>query len=200
MDLVAVKSDGKTSLVAGLEPAQENGAYVVKSKPFEDNGHVLLAGRYDNGFWIKTADGLYRNVTRRLVPDATDSIWSSKFAKAITGPDAPWQTALGHDLEIVPLSDPAAMKPGESLRLRVLFQGKPLAGAEVERGDGVTALAEKDIPRFATDGDGIASVPIVMAGPQLLVIDHRVMPSATPDQANADLFNATLWFTIAKRP
>lgn len=199
LDLVAVKSDGKTSLLAGIAPTQENGAYVVTSRPFEDNGHILLAARYDNGFWIKTADGQYRNVTRRLVPDAADSMWSSKFAKAITGPDAPWQTVLGHDLEIVPLSDPAALKPGQTLRLRIMFHGKPLAGAQVERGDGVTAVPEQDIPRFVSDSDGNASVPIVTAGPQLLVIDHRVTPSATPDQANADFFNATLWFTVEKR-
>jgi nickel transport protein len=106
---------------------------------------------------------------------------------------------LGHDLEIVPLSDPAATRPGQTLRLRVLFQGKPLAGAEVERGDGTTAVPEKDIPRFATDREGIAAVPIVNSGPHLMVIDHKVAPSATPDQANTDLFNATLWFSVGSR-
>ena len=131
----------------------------------QDSGNLLLAARYDNGFWIKMADGLYRNATRRLVPDAADSMWSGKFAKALTGPDALWENVLGHDLEIVPLSDPNKAKPGQTLRLRVLFHGKPLPGAGVERGDGVTAVAEKDTPRFATDADGIASVPVVKAGP-----------------------------------
>jgi len=45
---------------------------------------------------------------------------------------------------------------GQTLRVKVLFQGKPLSGADVERGDGTTVVAEKDIPRFATDADGIA--------------------------------------------
>lgn len=96
----------------------------------------------------------------------------------------------------MPLSDPKKVKPGQTLRLKVLFEGKPLAGAEVERGDGFTVVTEKDIPRFKTDADGIASVPLVKTGPYLLVIDHRVSPSATPDQANADMYNATLWFTV----
>ena len=39
---------------------------VAQSRPFGDDGHTLLAARYDNGFWIKTADGLYRNATRRF--------------------------------------------------------------------------------------------------------------------------------------
>lgn len=196
LDLIAVKADGRTSLLAGVAPAQENGVYIVTSRPFEDSGHILTATRYDNGFWIRTADGAYRNVTRRLVPDAADSLWSSKFAKAITGPGSPWQTVLGHDLELVPLADPGAVTPGQSLKLQVLFLGKPLAGAEVERGDGVTVVPEKDIPRFTTDAEGIASIPIVKSGPLLLVIDHKVTPSKTADQANSDLYTATLWFTV----
>jgi nickel transport protein len=107
---------------------------------------------------------------------------------------------LGHDLEIVPLSDPDRTKPGQNLRVKVLFRGKPLAGAEVERGDGITAVPEKDIPRFKTDDEGVASVPIVGTGAHLLVIDHKVTPSAVPDQANSDLFNATLWFEVELRP
>ena len=196
LDLVAIAPDGVSSLLSGLARAQDHGVPVVESRPFADSGNLMLAARYDNGFWVKTADGLYRNATRRLVPDAVESLWSSKFAKALTGPDAPWQKTLGHDLEIVPLSDPDKAKPGQTLRLKVLFQGKPLSGVDVERGDGVTAVPEKDIPRFATDAEGIASIPLVKAGPHLLAIDYKVTPSATPDQANSDLFNATLWFSI----
>lgn len=198
VDLVAVAKSGSTSLLKGIELATKKGITVAQSKPFADDGHVLLAARYDNGFWIRTTDGLYRNATRRFAPDAAESMWSAKFAKALTGPDAPWDKVLGQTLEIVPLSDPVAAKPGQTLRVKVLFQGKPLAGADVERGDSVTVVAEKDIPRFATDAEGIASVPIVKAGAHLLVIDHKVSPSATPDQANADMFNATLWFSTGK--
>ncbi|MBV8925833.1 MAG: DUF4198 domain-containing protein [Bradyrhizobium sp.] len=103
---------------------------------------------------------------------------------------------VGHDIEIVPLADPAAIKPGDSLRVRVLFHGKPLAGGEVERGDGTTIVAEQEIPRFTTDTNGVATIPVVRSGSHLLVIDHRVTPSATPDQANADLDTATLWFSV----
>lgn len=198
VDLTAINSSGSISLLKGIEQTTKKGIVVAQSKPFSDNGHTLLAARYDNGFWIRISDGFYRNATRRLVPDAAESMWSVKFAKALTGPDAPWGNTLGHMLEIVPLSDPVKAKPGQTLRLKVLFQGKPLAGAEVERGDGVTVVAEKDIPRFKTDAEGIASIPIVKAGQHLLVIDHKVTPSLAPDQASADLFNATLWFLVSK--
>ena len=151
---------------------------------------------YDNGYWVKITDKLLRNASRRLVPDAMDSLWSAKFAKALTE-GAPWSTVVGHELELVPLEDPSVIKPGNSLRLRLPFRGSPLAGAQVERGDGVTAIKEAEIPRFSTDRDGIAVIPIEKPGPNLLAVDHRVVPSGTPGIAAADLFNATLWFLVA---
>jgi nickel transport protein len=118
---------------------------VVETKPSQDDGHTLIAVRYDNGYWIKTADG-YRNATNREAPDALESLWSVKFGKALTGSGAPCDKVLGHELEIVPFSDPLTVKPGQKLRLRVLFRGRPLAGGEVERGDGLTVVPEADIP------------------------------------------------------
>jgi uncharacterized GH25 family protein len=197
VDLVAVRTGGDTSLREGLSLVEQRGAMVARAKPFADDSRTLFAARYDNGYWVKTSGG-FVNATRRSVPGATESVWSGKFAKAVSGPDAPWSRVLGHDLEMVPLSDPARVVPGGTLRLRVLFRGAPLAHVAVERGDGMTAVPEPEIPRFTTDGDGVAAVPIVNAGPTLLVVDHRVSPSLTPDQADADIFNATLWMMVAK--
>jgi nickel transport protein len=194
LDLVAVTREGTVSLLTGLAPSYAKATLVAQSRPFADSGRTLIAARYDNGYWVKIADNLYRNVSKRLAPDALDSLWSAKFAKAVTGPGAPWDMALGHELEIVPLADPAAARLGESLRVRVLFRGQPLAGAEVERGDGVTPMKEADIPRFKSDGDGIAEIPIVKWGPVVLAVDHRTTPSGTPDIAAADLFNCTFAF------
>ncbi|MDW3538399.1 hypothetical protein NQ283_29385, partial [Escherichia coli] len=87
---VAINAKGRVSLLAGIEPKSEKGILVVETRPFADDTHMLLAARYDNGFWVKLPDGSYRNATRRLVPDAADSMWSVKFAKALTGSGAPW--------------------------------------------------------------------------------------------------------------
>ena len=100
-----------------------------------------------------------------MAPNAIDSLWSAKFAKSVTGAGAPWNTVLGHELELVPLADPATARPGETLRVRVLFRGQPLAGAEVERGDGLTPMKEDELPRFKTDADGVATIPLPKAGP-----------------------------------
>ncbi|MFO0866327.1 MAG: DUF4198 domain-containing protein [Gemmataceae bacterium] len=59
---------------------------------------------------------------------------SQQFGKAVIAAgnlsdDAP--TALGHALEIVPTAGPATWKTNSPLRLSVMFDGKPLANAEV---------------------------------------------------------------------
>jgi nickel transport protein len=198
IDIFAITADGRHPLIKGLTTTRDGQWFVVETTPFGDDGHTLLAVRYDNGYWIKTADG-YRNATKREVPDGLDGLWSMKFGKALTGAGAPWDKVLGHELEIIPLADPLTVGPGGTLRLRVLFRGKPLANGKVERGDGLTPVPENDIPRFTTDADGIAAVPIVKTGPMQLVIDHAVAPSAMPDLATKDMFNATLWYVIPAR-
>ena len=92
LDLVAITGDQRVSLLDGLEPATVRGAPVVRSRPFADAGRTLLAARYDNGYWVKIGDNLYRNVSKRMAPNAIDSLWSAKFAKSVTGAGAPWNT------------------------------------------------------------------------------------------------------------
>lgn len=196
VEIDAIAASGKTSLLKGLASIQDGGISVVATTDVKETGALLVTARYDNGFWTTGADGEVRNVTKRSVPNAKDSLWSGKFAKLVTGPGAPWQTVAGHDLEIVPLSDPADAKPGDSLKVRVLFQGKPLPRARVARTDGVTHLAEDKIPRFTAGSDGVAEIRIEAAGPQLLVAERAQKPSLTPDQAGTDLYNATFWFAV----
>lgn len=197
IDIFAMTSDRQQSLINGLSFGREGPWFVVETKPFHDDGHTLLAVRYDNGYWIKTPDG-YRNATNREVPSALDSLWSMKFGKALTGPGAPWAKVLGHDLEIVPLSDPFTVGVGQILRVRVLFHGKPLAGGKVERADAITPVPENQIPNFTTDSDGVAAIPIVKTGPTQLAIDYNLSPSATPNLAKTDMYNATLWYLVPR--
>ena len=195
VDFALMDGEKRASLMDGLTQAQTGAAITVASKPF-DCGHALLALHYENGFWVKTRSGSYRNATKRSVPGALDSLWSVKFAKAVTGSGAPWQTVNGYPLEIVPLADPASKKTGDSLPVRVLFQGVPLANIAVERTNGITPIKEEDIPQFTTDQDGISLVPIANPGPQLLAVDYKVSPSKTPTLADADLYNATFSFVV----
>jgi uncharacterized GH25 family protein len=83
--------------------------------------------------------------------------------------DDTWKRALGQRLEIVPLVDPFAVKKGGNLPLRVLFDGKPLAGAKVlahRRAAGKTATqsattSAKGEVTFKVNGTGTWLVRLV---------------------------------------
>jgi uncharacterized GH25 family protein len=194
-------ADGQStrSLLPGIKSASQGGIPVLITEPMaKESNIVLLAARYDNGYWVKTQNG-YRNTNKRQVPDSEESLYSMKFAKALIRTNEAaadgYDTLIGHRLELVPLSNPFGVKPGDVLKVRVHFDGKPLSGVGVEAGDGVTPMDEKDIPRYQTNEEGVAFVQIVKAGPQLLVVDY-ILPSTHPDLANSELYNATLSFVL----
>jgi nickel transport protein len=105
---------------------------------------------------------------------------------------------IGHCLELVPLTDPFALKAKEIMKVRVYFEGKPLADAGVEIGDGVTPRAEEDILRYKTDASGVSEVPITQPGLQLLVVEHTA-PAIHPDLCDRDVSIATLSFVLPPR-
>ncbi|HJT19452.1 MAG TPA: DUF4198 domain-containing protein [Nitrospira sp.] len=198
-DLTAYDAGGQAgSLLPGVVSGAHEGVPVLITKSFSETGIVVLAARYDNGYWVNTPYG-HRNTSRLQIPDGADSLSSMKYAKTLlpirSAASNPYRTIVGHRLELVPLDDPFTLKPGASLSVRVYFEGKPLRGASVEWGDGVTPMEEQDIPRFKTDEQGIAVIPLAKTGPQLLVVDHFV-PAAHHKLAARDLHNATLSFVL----
>lgn len=101
---------------------------------------------------------------------------SAKFAKTIVqvgdkGGRA-FDKAIGHALELVPLDDPSTARPGGTLRVKLLFHGKPVANAVLRAGWGSPADVTADAPTGAakpdqvvtTGTDGIATVSVTEAG------------------------------------
>ena len=163
-------------------------------------GHAvgMVTGEYDNGYWISVAPGKYFNTSRVVLPAGKDAGHYLKFGKGLfpaVGED--FNRVVGQQLEIIPQRDPFKVKPGEKLPVKVIFEGKPLAGAGVEIGDGKTRMKEEDIPRYQTDRDGVVELPISHGGLQLIAIDHQTAP-LHPDLCNHDDYSASLAFLISE--
>ena len=108
----------------------------------------------------------------------TDSITRryAKYAKTMVevgrGGSRVYQQALGHPLEFVPLSDPAALRAGDTLGIRLLFRGQPLAGIKVhasgvpaDPGLAPAAAAERaQEVTVQTDAQGVARIPVNRGG------------------------------------
>jgi hypothetical protein len=91
-------------------------------------------------------------------------------------------------LDIVLLKNPFELKEGDSLPIKVLCRGKPMAGVEVEGRD-------HDIVS-TTDREGMATVRMT-GGPQLISVDAKEPIKDDPD-ADYMSFTATLTFEVGK--
>jgi nickel transport protein len=138
----------------------------------------LIAARYDNGYWARVpvpgqVKPFTRNTTRALLPEAALVTNNLKFAKALVldeRDEVSFQRKLGHLLELVPQKNPATVRPGEMLPVQVLLGGQPLAGAGIEVGNSEDVISEEKIVRHPTNAAGIAQVPLLAKGLNVIVV------------------------------
>ncbi len=149
-------------------------------------------------------EGLLRgrdSVTRRY----------AKYAKAIVqvgrgGPRIFTRTA-GHPLELVPVQDPAALGVGDTLAVRLIYRGEPLAGIRVHAGavdvsaagaassdDARASTAESDV-KLTSDTAGIVRIRLERAGLWNARTIHVVQGDAN-SRTDWDTHWATLVFGI----
>ncbi len=123
----------------------------------------------------------------------------AKYAKTVVevgdGPRA-YDRVIGQPLEFIPLADPSAVKVPSEVRMRLVFQGKPLAGALVHAGIAPVAgnKAPADLTTTTSDG-GVVIVPAGAAGLWNVRTIH-VVPSPAGADANWDVHWATFVYTV----
>lgn len=151
---VAFAADGKPA-AAKLLPIGEVGAVVLSKAADPAAVGVVWDAGYrvkDGEKWKKTtadeakAAGTFRHT---VFHSKTILAWNPRFAEA-----------FGLPFELVPSSDPFAVKAGGTLVLKALADGKPVAGVTL-------ALDEPEVS-LISDANGLISVPIAKAGLHLL--------------------------------
>jgi uncharacterized GH25 family protein len=106
-------------------------------------------------------------------------------AKPVADPGC--QRVVGLPLEIVPLDTPLGVKAGQSLRVRLLWQGKPLAGASV----GLIVEPSTERHFATTDAGGLATVKLDAAG-RAVVFSVYLRPLKTVGDWHSDFTTLTL--------
>lgn len=121
---------------------------------------------------------------------------------ATKGPLMRCDRPLGHPLEIVPLTNPVTESgPGKPIRVRVVFEDKPLAEGRVTFIPRGQALAEDFDDKFErrTGSDGVAEFTPENAGVVLVVIHHREMERGG-DGYESTAYSATLTVAVPQVP
>lgn len=181
----AVDKDGKPAPVA-VERAEKSAA--LKPHPTV----AITAALFDNKYWAKGPDGKWNNGPKGTVANPTIAGPSYKYPKAILLQTAGYAKPLGLGLEIVPLSDPFTLKPGDKLTVQVLLQGKPLAGADVV--EDLYIHHDAKPKKVKTDAEGKA-VLVVAKRPQAgIEVSHFAKQEGS--SVEGTFYNASLVFPV----
>lgn len=170
-----------------------NGALVTVDV---DNQPAFVAAVMDYGMWSKTPDGKWHNKGKDEVPGAIISEKNYKYGvhlrRELSGP---MPLLPGQTLQIVPVKTPLPVKAGQPLKLRVLYQGKPVAGARV-LSDWVNDPDEKGA---TTAKDGSVTIKVRNQGLNVIV---AVFKSAPEDAAKTNAVEnlASLSFVLPHEP
>ena len=161
---------------------------------------------------LEGAPELAERYTREDAYPKSDSVTqvAVKFAKTIVevGRDGPraFAKTVGHALELVPVNDPAALHSGDMLMVRLLYHGRPVAGAHLRAGaapPGVTATSDSAPPSaperkdavVATGADGSAHIPLGEGG--LWNVRTLYAAPAAGGSDTWEVYFATLVFNVS---
>jgi uncharacterized GH25 family protein len=195
---------GKVSLEdSSLEVIAPDGARFDLKPELTDTGYAPQEGFWTTRF-TPAKPGLY------LLSHASDRVASYgpvrsvKSAKAYfvvspsldrVSPDNPgFDRPLGHPLELVPVTNPVTpMGPGSSLRIALIYKGKPLTGQRVAFIPRGTTLASPrdEVYERTTDAQGEATFKPTF-GNYYLVVAHHLEPEERGDGYERTKYSATI--------
>ena len=156
---------------------------------------AMVSAAYDNKAWTKSASKGWVNLPRADVPDGSQSGLSQKFTKTYLKPARDFGKPLGQALELIPLSDPASLKTGDRLKVRVLLDGKPLAGVKVATNMfDYSDKAEKAV----TDAEG--AVVVTVPGRQMAGVEiEHFAKTAGNSEIDGIWYTASITFRVSGR-
>jgi nickel transport protein len=157
---------------------------------------AVLTATLDNGFWSKSPEGKWIAKGKDEVPGATDSGRYVKFTTQIRGDlTLPLKSIEGHRLQIVPLAAKLPQHLNEAMTVRVLFDGKPVAGAKFIR----DYLGDPDAKPMITGKDGLVKFRVRNHGLNVLAVAYDA-PTEDPAKASKTGMHATLSFAVQHAP
>ena len=200
-DLDMVKRMPKvTSFKAYDEDGKEVASKLVTAGPIvlvdTDNQPAIVAAVMDYGLWSKTPDGKWHSKGRDEVPDAVISTKNYKYGVHLRrdlGKAVP--LLPGQNLQIVPVAAKLPEKMGAPLKLKVFFNGKPVAGARLIP----DFVNDPDAKEVKTGKDGTVTFKVRNQG---LNVIHAVFEAPPEDPAKTKQVEhvATLSFVLPHLP
>ena len=186
--------DGKAVPVALT--ANDKGLTYDGEASFGKAGTGIIAVHRLPQIWSLTPEGMKKG-TKKELPGSTKSNRYEKFAKALVavgGGSAGFDAVVGQRLELVPLADPTAVKVGQDLDVKVLYDGKPTPATVLATYDGFTKTPNTYAYYTETDDAGVAKVRITHPGLWLVRTEIKGVPA--DGSADQEVLRSTLTFFV----
>ncbi len=141
----------------------------------EGTGSTLIVANKDGEIWSVTNEGGKEGARRDLEARGLKVVRATKtdkFAKAIVNAskdDKNYATVVGQELEIVPVTNPAAAKVGEYFQVKVLMRGQPASVPVWATYDGF-APEHENTYAYYTEGDADGTTWIKITHPGLWIV------------------------------
>ncbi|MGQ0286003.1 DUF4198 domain-containing protein [Pasteurellaceae bacterium 22721_9_1] len=198
-------ADGKQKLVQ----KSDKNYHFETAQPVKE-GSYILAGEYKPTFWSKNAEG-WKQADMKNMDKPTYCELTSMYGKNIVnvghesaGKDV-ISKPIGHQLEIVPLDNPANINVSDLFKVKVLYRGEPLPNvtltatfdgfdtADHSKTHKVEAQAFSDV----TADDGTVNIIPLRQGFWKAQVTYEV-PFKDPAQCQVEKHYATLTFDIGR--
>jgi nickel transport protein len=161
-----------------------------------DEQPPVVTAVLDNGIWSKTADGKWHKKGKDEVPDAIIAEHTMKYAVHLRdGLNKPLTALANQTLQIIPVKYPLPEMMGDKIKLQVLFNGKPIKGAEVK----ADFVNDPDQKPYRTDKKGMVKIKIRNQGLNVIAAIYKG-PADDPVKVNSVEHLATLSFILEHLP
>lgn len=182
-------------------PVVANEAYATYDGvvTLEGPGAAMIRGHRKGDIWSKTTQGMKRG-GRDTLEGVVEARLYEKFCKTllpVDGSSEGWDAIVGDALEIVPLDNPLEAKAGDVIRVRILFNGKPVLPEMVTATyDGFTDLPNSYA--FFTEPYGEGEAAITLTEPGFWMIRVQYAAPVEGKDYEKHIIRSVLAFPVAE--
>ena len=200
--MISEEAEPVETVVVELIQGNAKAKALVGKAALPADGPAMIVGHRLPQTWSDTTEGVLEGGRKDLEAKGKKVLKVGKyekFAKTMLNPaanDGLYKKVLGHDLEIVLLTNPADIKAGDDIKAEVLLNGKPVKAPLGLTYDGYSAEQDAYMAKAETGADGMASFKVTKPG--LWMLRTEVTEKLTVGSADKRNMRATYVFPVMK--
>jgi uncharacterized GH25 family protein len=193
--ITIISKDGSKS---GVTASAENNFTFISEKALDKGTYVIISEYMPT--YISEGPAGRQEKPKKEVPDATSCRHVAMYAKSVVNVGGANENDVitkpqNQKLELIPATNPAGLKVGETVKMTLLYDGKPLPGTAVK---GMVDGLPKGVYAFfaTTDKEGVINFVPLKAGSWILTTNTK---EDFKDKTVCDVgsYTSSLFFNVA---